>query len=334
VADLSARRPATAFYCVSDRRYFLGAVGLINSLRLLGHTEPIYLLDCGLTEPQRELLKDHVTLVRDQSGTPPWLLKTIAPLAHPAEVMVLIDADMIVTRPLDELIETAGEGKLVAAINDRDRFRPDWGELLGLGPVRRGPYLSSGLVVVERELGTEVLELMDRLQDRVDFDRTFWRDNVSDYAFLYGDQDVLNAILASELVASERVEALPHRFAPTPPFGRLRVVDRRTLRCRYRDGVEPYLLHNFFRKPWLVRMRSSAYSRLLTRSLLEPDVELRLAPEMVPLRMRTGPLAGAARLSVDVLIGTPSYLHRKLWDSPRGRRGWADARWVGGEGGR
>jgi len=324
-----------AFYCVSDRRYFLGAVGLINSLRLVGHSQPIYLLDCGLTEAQRELLEGHVTLLRDQSGTPPWLLKTIAPLAHPAEVMVLIDADMIVTRPLDELIERAagqGEGRLVAAINDRDRFRSDWGELLGLGPVRRGPYLSSGLVVVERRLGTEVLELMDRLQDRVDFDRTFWRDNVSDYPFLYGDQDVLNGILASERVEPERVVALEHRLAPTPPFGRLRVADRRTLRCRYRDGVEPYLLHNFFRKPWLVRMRSSVYSRLLTRSLLGPDVELRLPPELLPLRMRTGPLAGAARLAVDVLIGAPSYVHRRLWDAPRGRRGWADARWAEGGG--
>jgi hypothetical protein len=288
-----------AFYCVSDRRYFLGAVGLINSLRLLGHTQPIYLLDCGLTEPQRELLKDHVTLVRDQSGTPPWLLKTIAPLAHPAEVMVLIDADMIVTRPLDELIETAGEGKLVAAINDRDRFRPDWGELLGLGPVRRGPYLSSGLVVVERELGTEVLELMDRLQDRVDFDRTFWRDNVSDYAFLYGDQDVLNAILASELVASERVEALAHRFAPTPPFGRLRVVDRRTLRCRYRDGVEPYVVHHFTTKPWLEPTHHGVYSRLLQRALIGPGVEVSVSPQELPLRLRTGPLAYTDRKRVN-----------------------------------
>ena len=52
-----------AFYCVSDERYFLGAVGLINSLRLVGHTEPIYLLDCGLTEAQRELLAAEVELV-------------------------------------------------------------------------------------------------------------------------------------------------------------------------------------------------------------------------------------------------------------------------------
>ena len=43
-----------AFYCVADARYFLGAVGMINSLRVLGHEETVYVLDCGLTDGQRE----------------------------------------------------------------------------------------------------------------------------------------------------------------------------------------------------------------------------------------------------------------------------------------
>ena len=54
-APAAEHRPAAAFYCVADERYFLGAVGLINSLRLVGHTEPIFLLDCGLTAAQRRL---------------------------------------------------------------------------------------------------------------------------------------------------------------------------------------------------------------------------------------------------------------------------------------
>jgi hypothetical protein len=99
-----------AFYCVSSRIYFLGAVGMINSLRLAGHAEPIFVLDCGLTTQQRELLAPHVTLVRGPTDTEPFLLKTVAPLKHRAEVMVLIDADMIVTRPLTELIEKAATG--------------------------------------------------------------------------------------------------------------------------------------------------------------------------------------------------------------------------------
>ena len=35
---------------------------------------------------------------------------------------------------------------MVAFENDIDRFVPEWGELLGLGEVRRQPYVSSGLV--------------------------------------------------------------------------------------------------------------------------------------------------------------------------------------------
>jgi hypothetical protein len=288
-----------AFYCVSDERYFLGAVGLVNSLRLVGHTEPIYVLDCGLTDAQRELISPHVTLVSDRSGAPPWLLKTIAPLRHPAEVMVLIDADMIVTRSLGELIERAAEGRLVAVINDRDRFVPEWGELLGLGALRRGPYLSSGLVVAERELGLEVLGLMSALQDRVDFDQTFWRRNVPDYPFLYGDQDVLNAILSSEGVAPERIVALEHRLAPTPPFGRLGVLDEATLRCRYRDGVEPYTVHHFATKPWLEPTHHGVYSRLLRRALIGHGVAIEVSPEELPLRLRSGPLAYADRKRVN-----------------------------------
>jgi hypothetical protein len=87
-----------AFYCVADERYFLGLVGMLNSLRLLGQREPVYVLDAGLTRDQRELLVPHATVVAGDGAAAPWLAKTLAPMRHPAEVMVLIDADMIVTR--------------------------------------------------------------------------------------------------------------------------------------------------------------------------------------------------------------------------------------------
>jgi hypothetical protein len=323
---MTASGPA-AFYCVSDSRYFLGAVGMLNSLRLLGHREPVYVLDCGLTPHQRQLLEPHATLVPAPSEAPPWLLKTVAPLRHPAEVMVLIDADIVVTRSLRELIERAAEPRVIAIENDRDRFVAEWGELLGLGEVRRQPYVSSGLVFLGHPLGAEVLGLMAELQDRVDFDRTFWRDNVPDYPFLYADQDVLNAILASR-TEREQVTALPNRLAPNPPFKGLRVTDEATLRCAHRDGTEPYALHNFYRKPWLVATRSSQYSRLLTRLLLGPDVQLRLDRRELPLRLRTGAAARLAQLATDLIVGIPAYAHRRLKPGPRGSRGWADERWL------
>jgi hypothetical protein len=319
--------PAAAFYCVSDDRYFPGAVAMINSLRLLGHAEPIFVLDCGLSAEQRGLLSPHANLVAAPGEAPPWLLKTVAPLRHPAEVMVLIDADIVVTRPLDELIARAAEPCVVAIENDVDRHVPEWGELLELGEVRHQPYVSSGLVFLGRSVGERVLGLMGELQDRVNFDHTFWRANVSGYPFLYGDQDVFNAILASR-VERDLLVALPNRFAPNPPFKGLRVVDERTLRVAHRDGTEPHALHNFYRKPWLARTRSNPYSRILTRLLLGAGAPIRLDPDALPLRLRTGPAALCARLAVDVAIGVPAYVHRRVKPGPRGSRGWADERWL------
>jgi hypothetical protein len=295
---MTADLPPAAFYCVSDDRYFLGAVGMLNSLRLLGHREPVYVLDCGLTAHQRQLLAPHATLVPAPSEAPPWLLKTVAPLRHPAEVMVLIDADIVATRSLAELIERAAEPRVIAIENDTDRFVAQWGELLGLGEVRRQPYLSSGLVFLGQPVGTDVLQLMAELQDRVDFDRTFWRDNVPDYPFLYGDQDVLNAILASR-VERHRVTALPNRLAPNPPFHGLRVVDEAMLRCAHRDGTEPYGLHHFAPKPWLEPTHHGVYSRLLCRLLTADDVPIRVDEAQLPLRLRSGARAWLARKRVD-----------------------------------
>ena len=283
-----------AFYCVADERYFLGAVGLVNSLRLQGHSEPIYLLDCGLSERQRELIAPEVELVAGPRETPPWLLKTVAPLAHPAEVMVLIDTDMIATRPLGELIEAAAGGRVVAFRNDRQRFFAQWGELTGLGPATRRPYVSSGLVALGPGIGGQLLELLERLQPIVDFERTYWRRNERGYPFLYADQDVLNAILATRL-DPRQLTVLDERLAATPPFRGLRVVDERRLRCAYGDGIGPLVVHQYVRKPWLEPTFDGVYSRLLRRLLVGPGLAIRPPADQVPLRLRTGAGARIAR---------------------------------------
>jgi hypothetical protein len=289
----------TAFYCVCDERYFLGAAGMINSLRVVGHSEPVFVLDCGLSAEQRRLLEPHATLVTAPGEAPPWLLKTIAPLRHPAEVMVLIDADIVVTRSLAELIERAAEPRVVAIENDSDRFVPEWGELLDLGEVRRQPYVSSGLVAVGQPLGEQILRLMDELQATVDFDNTFWRTNVADYPFLYGDQDVFNAILASR-VERELLVALPNRLAPNPPFKGLRVIDEQTLRVTHRDGTEPLAIHHFTTKPWLEPTHHGVYSRLLRRLLIGTDVPITVDEVDLPLRLRSGLRAWLARKRTNI----------------------------------
>jgi hypothetical protein len=242
--------PPAAFYCVSSRPYFPGAVAVLNSLRMVGHREPLFVLDCGLDPVQRKLLTPHTTLVAAPSGVEPTLFKARAPLAHPAEVMVLLDADMIVTRPLSDLIEKAAEGSIVAFETGRDRFFAEWGPLLGLGPIRRQRYLSSGFLCMARGVGTEVLRLVTDLQAHIDPDLLWWGSGRPSEPFCFGDQDVLNAVLSSR-IAPDRIVALQNRLLSELPFEGLRVIDAARLRCAYADGLEPYLVHHILYKPWL-----------------------------------------------------------------------------------
>ena len=287
-----------AFYCVADERYFLGAVALVNSLRLQGHDEPIHLLDCGLSSAQRDLLAAEVKLVPAPRDAAPQVLKAIAPLREPAETMVLIDVDMIATRSLQPLFERGAEDAVVAVADPQDRFFADWGELLGLGLARRRRYVSSGLVGCGGKAGRRVLELLDAKASRVDFSRTFWGANDRGYAFLYADQDLLNAILATS-VDPDRVTALEPRLAATPPFRGLRIDDVDRLACSYRDGLSPLVVHQFARKPWLEETFDGVYSRLLRRLLVGDGIAIRPALDAVPLRLRPGSRARAERARVN-----------------------------------
>jgi hypothetical protein len=288
---VNGERPApAAFYCVSSAAYFLGAVGMINSLRLLGHDEPVFVMDCGLTVRQREVLDPHVNLVPAPEDREPFTLKAVLPLARPAETMVLIDTDVIVTSSLGPLISEASRGRVVAFRNHADRFADEWAEMLDLAPLPRRPYLCSGLVALGRSPGTRVLELLDDRQGRIDYARSYFGAHDPGYPLLYADQDVLNAVLASR-VDAERVVALDHRLAPMTPFEGVEVIDERRLHCAYADGTDPYLLHHSLSpKPWQHPSPEGPYTRLLRRALSGPDVEIALPAAELPRRLRAGAL--------------------------------------------
>jgi hypothetical protein len=298
VSASSATPPiGEAFYAVSDSRHFLGAVALLNSLRLVGHREPIFLVDAGLSDEQRDMLASHVTLIPGPAGAPAVFLKMHGPVNRPARVAVLLDADVIVVRPLTELIDAARDGRLVAFVNNQpnqDRFFDEWRTTLALGPLRRQPYLAAGQLFIPDSLSEKLLRPWEAGQAKVDIRRTWLgRGTLSD-PFYFADMDVFNAVAAARLQPDEIV-TFENRLAPHPPFADLALVDKQSLLCRYPDGARPFLLHHVLAKPWLKATRTNVYSTLLPRVLLAPDVTLQLAPERLPLRLREGWLAAVDR---------------------------------------
>jgi hypothetical protein len=316
-------RPSAAVYCVTGRDFFPGALAMVNSLRLQGHREPVFVLDCGMLPGQRELLSREATVVPAPRSAAPSLLKLVLPRAHPAEVTILLDADLIVTRPLTELIDAAASGAIVAFENDTHRHFPEWGPLLDLGTVRDGPYVTTSALFAGEGPARAVLPLVEDRQAEIDPERTWLGAGTDSDPLYYLDQDVLNAVVHSRLEPSALV-ALDARLAPIPPFAGVRIVDDGALRCAYRDGTEPYLLHHCFRKPWLERVRGNVYSRLLTRLLLGADVPLRLDPAELPTRLRTGVAASAGRTVNDLALAVPGVVRRlrrrparvTAWPSP------------------
>jgi hypothetical protein len=293
-----AVRPV-AFYVVSDKDHFLGLLALLNSLRLAGHVEPLLVADCGLAPWQRNLLAGHAEVVAVEAPFAPHLLKPVLPLEHPAGVMALLDADLIVLRSLAPLLESAAAGRIVAFADPvSDRFDPRWEALLGLPPPRRQLYVNSGLFVLPADPGTRVLEAMVAGCLRIDRARTRPAESRPADPFYYLDQDVLNAVLAS-LVEPGELEILPARLAPHPPFAGLCPKEGAGLHYEYAEGSEPYALHHIHRKPWLCATRRNLYSELMPRFLMADDLTLRLDPRDVPRRFRRGLLSALERMRIE-----------------------------------
>ena len=321
-ADRAPRKRAA--YCVSNADHFLGAVALVNSLRLTGWHDQIVLVDCGLTKRQRDLLASEALLLPAPDSTPPHLLKVAGPLAHPAEVMVVLDVDMIVIRPLEPLLVEAAAAKRLLAVADvlSDRFDERWGELLGLGALRRQAYVNSGFLVAPFELGHRLFTEMERVQKRIDPESSMIAAGSPDDPFYFLDQDALNALLASSAFRREDVRVLDQSLLPLPPFEGLRIVDEQLLRLASVGGTEPFALHHYQRKPWLHSLGSNIYSELLPRLWLSPDLPLRLERADIPLRFRPGP-AGAVGARFAASLAVAERFRRRLGARRRLRASWA-----------
>ena len=66
------------FYSIANSTYFLGLVGLINSVRASGHSYPFVVVDTGLTATQRALLDEHAEIVEVRIMCPLFFSRTSA----------------------------------------------------------------------------------------------------------------------------------------------------------------------------------------------------------------------------------------------------------------
>ncbi len=321
-ARLAAPRTELAYYTIADAAYFVGLAGLLGSLRRVGERAPLFVVDCGLTAGQRARLAPLATVLPREPSLHPILQKGTGPLAHPAETMVLIDADILVTRPLDPLIDAARTtGGLVAVedVHNHDRFFEAW-STPEIGHVERRPYVNAGLLVLSWEQARELLPVFLPMQHRLDLGPTFLQrgPEMRTHPYYYLEQDLLNALLCSRY--GDRATRLDHRLCPVPPFAGVEVVPAGLPLCTGAGGTNPFALHHIHRKPWLAPVPPNAYSRLLAALLADPESELRPDPSELPLRLRQHPLAGLDRLRASGQHAASRRLRGKLGLRPRLRR--------------
>ena len=315
------------FYTVADSGFFPGVVALLNSLRLTGNDAPLVVVDAGLTASERSRLTKHTRLVPLPEDSPlgPHAAKPYAARLQDTGVAVLIDSDMIVTKRLDPYVALAQEGPICLFPDHRSargRQCAEWSEVLGLrAPLRRRMYMNSGFVCLSVDHQRDFLARWSELSALIPVDQGFTTPAAPFYAL---DQDVLNALIASEVAHDAVVELPADEEVYWDELRDVEILDRDTLESRFRGGA-PAILHYSFRpKPWeraaWVRVVDDAYVRLLPRVLFADDVALRLDPAEFPTWVRPGRGARAVVRALDAghrsvkaaIAATPAPLRIRL----------------------
>lgn len=304
--ESGAVRPHPTYVTVTDAAYFLGTVALVNSLRLTGNAGPVVVVDAGLSAPQRERLSAACD-VRPARGMgddviPLYLKPSVAELGLDG-LVVLLDSDMIVTGRLEPLCGPAEGGRLCAfADSDAGRRFDEWRPALGIeAPLREQAYVNTGFLAFRIDRWARTMARWQRLCDEGHDLRPAipWGADAPELIvsepFLWGDQDILNAILMSETPA-DSIHVLPPELVGVPHWPHYakgaKLVDRRTLRVT-ENGTPLAVLHYWDHpKPWLPAARSqlafAAYVESMARLLAADDVAIRLPSSAVPEWLRSG----------------------------------------------
>jgi hypothetical protein len=277
------------YFTLTDSRFFVGTVGMLNSLRLMGARGELVVLDRGLAPEQRLILGKLARIEPVDPAIRPFSLKPSIRRLAQSGVVFWIDSDMILTRDLRRVSALAKDGKVCLYPDwPPTRWISEWHQAFQLRqPLRRQPYLNAGFLALSvdhwaglLERWAELCELIPGPGASAGFDDPFLR----------SDQDALNALLMSEVPRDDIAELPEEEVALTKVAHQVRVASAKELVC-YHRGQQIALIHYVGKlKPWMpeswARINRDAYVRLLLRLLFDEDVELRLPLRYVPQWLR------------------------------------------------
>jgi hypothetical protein len=306
----------------ADSRFFLGAVAMLDSLRLSGNAAPAFVIDMGLRPEERERLTataQVLTLPQELLGLHPQLAKATADLFWSSGIVVHVDSDMIVTSQLDDLIEWAAAGRIAVHPDHeitKGRQFEEWTRTFELrAPLRPQRYVNSALLALSLDHWPNFMERWRRACIRLP---AAWPSQGFVGPFGSADQDALNALLMSEIPPEATWIGSEGRTVHADGLREVEIVDARSLTCRYR-GAAPVVLHaggnpkSWERRGWRRVRADDAYVRLLGRLLFDRDVRVPVQPREVPLWLRP---RGVGRLAA-LLVGLVNFVRIDLRNRAR-----------------
>lgn len=295
------------FYTQANSRFFLAAAAMLESLRIAGNTAPAYVLDDGLRPDERERLAVSAEVLEPPSGVEelhPRQMKATADLFWSSGVVVLLDADMIVTAPLDDLIERATEG-MIAVHPDHerntDRQFSEWVEGFGLqAPLRPQRYVNCTPLAISLDRWPDFFARWRQACLSLPSD---WPNQGFDGPYGLPAQDAMNALLMSEVPSEAIWIGAYERTVHADGLREVEILDPQSLACRYR-GTSPIVLHfgldpkAWERSAWRRIRPDDAYVRLLRRLLFDPEAPMPVRASEVPIWLRP---AGVGSIAAWVL---------------------------------
>ena len=303
--DAASDAPAPVrFFTIADAGYFPGLVGLVNSLRLQGHGEPITVLDLGLLAEQRAALQTECEFV----VPPSEILDTRGLWSRTRASFETSKLSCMSILTSSSAGRSTGSSPLhrrdgSACLRMRRRLagsRSGNRSSVSVAAPRKQTYINAGFLAFSTACFPQLLSRWSECCGQLVSPPTHLDPNDLDSPTALSSQDALNAVLMSELELDQiDFQPLTAEAQGQMQLHRTRVVDLGRLACRL-DGQPTTLLHAWGSpKPWeyaaAKELRRSAYLRCLRRLLVSRDVAVKIPSDCVPMWLQPG-LRGALSL--------------------------------------